>query len=130
MTARTAAPLPPACGWRPPAAGGGDGLEIHDFAFADLADSRIHPSPVFGDAFSRSNAAAGFVDDFDRAYQTRISGLSGAPAALRGDPAQVMRENAGMRTRTLRAVSSRAKHAAACPRNLAGGRGAEIFRRP
>ena len=81
--------------------GGGDGLEIHDFAFADLADSRIHPSPVFGDAFSRSNAAAGFVDDFDRAYQTRISGLSDAPAALRGDPAQVMRENAGMRTRTL-----------------------------
>ena len=81
--------------------GGADGLEIHDFAFADLADSRIHPSPVFGDAFSRSNAAAGFVDAFDRAYQTRISGLSGAPVALRGDPAQAMREDAGMRTRTL-----------------------------
>ena len=81
--------------------GGGDGLEIHDFAFADLADSRIHPSPVFGDAFSRSNAAAGFVDAFDRAYQTRISGLSGAPTAARGDPAQAMREDAGMRTRTL-----------------------------
>ena len=81
--------------------GGGDGLEIHDFAFADLADSRIHPSPVFGNAFSRSNAAAGFVDAFDRAYQTRISGLAGAPVALRGDPAQAMREDAGMRTRTL-----------------------------
>ena len=81
--------------------GGTDGLEIHDFAFADLADSRIHPSPVFGDAFSRSNAAAGFVDAFDRAYQTRISGLSGAPVALQGDPAQAMREDAGMRTRTL-----------------------------
>ena len=81
--------------------GEGDGLEIHDFAFADLADSRIHPSPVFGDAFSRSNAAAGFVDAFDRAYQTRISGLAGAPVALQGDPAQAMREDAGMRTRTL-----------------------------
>ena len=81
--------------------GAADGLEIHDFAFADLADSRIYPSPVFGDAFSRSNAAAGFVDAFDRAYQTRISGLSGAPVALRGDAAQAMREDAGMRTRTL-----------------------------
>ena len=82
--------------------GGGDGLEIDDFRFADLRASRISPSAAFGDAFARTRAAAGFVDGFNRAYRAKISGLAGpSSAAFHGDPARMMRDDATTRERNL-----------------------------
>ena len=78
-----------------------EGLELADFALADLGDSRIAPSPAFGDAFLRTTARAGFVDAYDRAYRIRLSGLAGAPPLWRGDAARAMRAAHGMRVREL-----------------------------
>ena len=77
------------------------GLDIGDFSLSDLDAARIRPSPVFGGAFARADAAAGFVDGFNRAYQTSVADLAGAPSLLQIDSALALRRESETRTRIL-----------------------------
>ena len=55
-----------------------EGYALDDFAFASLEDSRIVSSPVLSP--KAQNVPVGFLDGFDRAYQTDLSRLV-SPAA-------------------------------------------------
>ena len=58
-----------------------EGYALDDFAFASLEDSRIVSSPVLSP--KAQNVPVGFLDGFDRAYQTDLSRLV-SPAAEEG----------------------------------------------
>ena len=58
-----------------------EGYALDDFAFAALEDSRIVSSPVLSP--KAQNVPVGFLDGFDRAYQTDLSRLV-SPAAEEG----------------------------------------------
>ena len=58
-----------------------EGHALDDFAFASLEDSRIVSSPVLSP--KAQNVPVGFLDGFDRAYQTDLSRLV-SPAAEEG----------------------------------------------
>ena len=80
---------------------GGDGMKLSDFRLSPTEESRIAPSPVFGDAFNRTRAQVGFVDAFDRAYQTDLSRFAASPPRMKSDAAKAARIKSETTTRKL-----------------------------
>ena len=80
---------------------GGDGMQLSDFRLSPTEESRIAPSPVFGDAFNRTRAQVGFVDAFDRAYQTDLSRFAASPPSVKSDAAKAARMESETTTRKL-----------------------------